>query len=95
MDIGFDWSTEKNRELIDQRGVSFEGVVSAIEQDGVLDVLEHPNQDRYPGQLIYVVKIDEYVHLVPFVTQADGTRFLKTIIPSRKATRDYRRRASS
>ena len=92
MSIGFDWSIEKNRQLIAQRGISFEGVVSAIEQGGLVDVLEHPNQDQYPGQQIYVVEIGEYLHLVPFVTQVDGIRFLKTIIPSRKATRDYRRR---
>ena len=92
MDIDFDWSTEKNRQLIEQRGISFERVVVAIEQGGLVDVLEHPNQDRYPGQMIYVVEAEEYIHLVPFVTQTDGTRFLKTIIPSRKATRDYRRR---
>ncbi len=95
MDIGFEWSTEKNQQLIDQRGISFESVISAIEQGGLLDVLQHPNQDRYPGQLIYVVEIDEYIHLVPFIKQADGNRFLKTIIPSRKATRDYRRRRPS
>ncbi len=58
-------------------------------------VLKHPNQDRYPGQMIYVVESDEYIYLVPFVTQTDGTRFLKTIIPSRKATRDYRRKQLS
>ena len=56
-----------------------------------MDVLEHPNQDRYAGQLIYVVESDETIHLVPLVTQADGTRFLETIIPSRKATKAYRR----
>ena len=95
MEIGFDWSTKKNQQLTEQRGVSFECVVSAIEQGGLVDVLEHPNQDRYPGQLIYVVEIDEYLNLVPFVTQPDGTRFLKTIIPSRKATRDYRRKWQS
>ena len=95
MEIGFDWSTEKNQQLTEQRGVSFELVVSAIEQGGLVDVLEHPNQDRYPGQLIYVVEIGEYLHLVPYVTQPGGTRFLKTIIPSRKATRDYRRRRPS
>ncbi len=60
-----------------------------------MDVLEHPNRRKYPGQLIYAVEIDEYIHLVPFVTQADGTRILKTIIPSRKATRDYKRRRTS
>ena len=92
MDVGFDWSPRKNEQLIQQRGVSFETVVAAIEQGDLVDVLEHPNQDRYPGQTIYAVEIDEYIHLIPFVTQADGTRFLKTIIPSRKATRDYRRR---
>ena len=92
MDVGFDWSPRKNEQLIQQRGVSFETAVAAIEQGDLVDVLEHPNQDRYPGQMIYAVEIDEYIHLIPFVAQADGTRFLKTIIPSRKATRDYRRR---
>ena len=91
----FDWSTAKNRELLDQRGISFERVVSAVEQGGLLDVLQHPNQNRYPGQSIYVVDIEEYIYLVPFVKEKDGTRFLKTIIPSRKATRDYLRRKPS
>ena len=95
MSPGFDWSTEKNQQLIEQRGVSFEIVVAAIEQGGLIDVLEHPNQTRYPEQLIYVVDVDAYVYLVPFVMQADGSRFLKTIIPSRKATRDYGRRRPS
>ena len=95
MELVFNWSTEKNRALIEQRGISFESVVSAIEQGGLVDVLEHPNQDRYPGQLIYVVEVEEYLHLVPFVIERDGDRFLKTIIPSRKATRDYRRRRPS
>jgi len=91
----FDWSTEKNRQLLAQRGISFERVVSAIEQGGLLDVLEHPSQDRYPGQSIYVVDIEDYVYLVPFVTEGGGTRFLKTIIPSRKATREYLGRKQS
>ena len=95
MGIGFDWSAEKNQQLTVERGISFDRVVSAIEQGGLVDVLVHPNQERYPGQLIYAVAIEEYIHLVPFVTEADGTRFLKTIIPSRKATRDYRRRRST
>ena len=89
MNNRFDWSTEKNRQLLERRGVSFERVISAVEQGGLLDVLQHPSQDRYPGQSIYVVDIEEYVYLVPFVTEIDGTRFLKTNIPSRKATRDY------
>ena len=60
-----------------------------------MDVLNHPSQDRYPSQMIYVVEVDEYIHLVPFMTQTDGPRFLKTIIPSRKATRAYRRKQQS
>ena len=88
----FEWNTEKNRQLIEQRGVSFENAVSAIEQGGLVDVVEHPNQERYPHQMIYVVDIDDYLHLVPFVLQEDGSRFLKTIIPSQKAMRDYGRR---
>ena len=91
----FDWSTSKNQQLIDERGISFERAVSAIEQGGLLDVVEHPNRHRYTGQRIYVVEIEGYVHLVPFVAEANGMRFLKTIIPSRKATRDYRRRRQS
>lgn len=92
MDLAFDWNPDKNRQLIEQSGISFEGLISAIEQGGLLDVLEHPNQERYPGQLIYIVEVHEYVYLVPFVIQSNGTRFLKTIIPSRKASRDYGRR---
>ena len=92
MDLEFDWSNEKNEQLSEQRGISFESIVSAIEQGGLVDVLEHPNQTRYPGQMVYVVAVDEYIHLVPFVVQDTGTRFLKTIIPSRKATKEYRRR---
>lgn len=91
----FNWNVEKNERLIGQRGISFEHIVSAIEQGGVVDVVEHPNQERYGGQRIYVVDVEEYLYLVPFVTGADGTRFLKTIIPSRKATRYYRKRRSS
>lgn len=90
----FDWNLGKNRQLVEQRGISFERVVSAIEQGGLVDVFDHPNQRRYPGQMIYVVDIDGYLHLVPFVASTDGSRFLKTIIPSRKATRDYKGRES-
>jgi uncharacterized DUF497 family protein len=85
----FNWSSEKNQLLIEERGISFERVVAAIEQGQVIDVVDHPNQQKYPGQSIYFVDIDQYIYLIPFVIGADGDRFLKTIIPSRKATRDY------
>ena len=87
----FEWSIEKNQQLVEERGISFDRVVSAIEHGRLVAVVEHPNQERYPGQLIYVVDIDQYMYLVPFVRDEEGTRFVKTIIPSRKATRDYRR----
>ena len=92
MNVGFDWSNEKNRQLINERGVSFEDVVAAIEHGRLLDVRRHPNQDRYPVQMVYYVEIDDYVYVVPLVVRSDGNPFLKTIIPSRKATRDYLRR---
>ena len=85
----FNWNTEKNQLLIEERGVSFERAVAAIEQGHLMDVVAHPNQNRYPGQSIYVLEIDGYIYLAPFVIGEDGERFLKTIIPSRKATREY------
>jgi uncharacterized DUF497 family protein len=84
----FRWSPEKNEVLKAERGVSFESVVVAIESGGLLDVLAHPNQAKYPRQRILVVAADHYAYLVPFVEEEEYF-FLKTIIPSRKATRDY------
>ncbi len=82
------WNEEKNRRLKEERGVCFEEVVFKIERGEVLDLLEHPNQERYPGQRIFVVEIEGYVYLVPFV-ETEEEVFLKTVIPSRKATRKY------
>ena len=84
----FSWNDEKNQMLQHQRGISFEEVVFHIESGDVLIVIDHPNQERYPGQRIFVVNIRDYAYLVPFV-ESEPEFFLKTIIPSRKATRDY------
>jgi len=84
----FRWAVEKNEMLKEARGVSFESIVVAIELGGLLDILEHPNKTRYPNQRVLVVSFDGYVYLVPFVEEAEYF-FLKTVIPSRKATRDY------
>jgi hypothetical protein len=70
------------------RGISFESMVVAIESGSLLDILSHPNQAKYPQQRILAVALDNYVYLVPFAEEEDCL-FLKTIIPSRKATRDY------
>jgi hypothetical protein len=85
----FDWNNDKNDWLKANRGVCFEQVVILFEREDVLDLLEHPNQDAYPGQMIAVVRINEYAYLVPFIKEGDKI-FLKTIIPSRKATSKYK-----
>ena len=84
----FRWGAEKNEQLQLERGISFEQMVVAIEAGGLLDVLTHPNPAKYPKQKVLVVASDGYAYLVPFVEQDDHF-FLKTVIPSRKATRDY------
>jgi len=84
----FDWNVEKNEELIRARGISFEEVVFCIMHDGLLDIIEHPNKENYPNQKIFIVNIDDYVYLVPFV-EDEKIIFLKTIIPSRKMTKKY------
>ena len=84
----FRWGQEKNESLKLVRGVAFEKVVVAVEAGGLLDGLEHPNKLKYPQQKVLVVSFDSYVYLVPFIEETDHY-FLKTIIPSRKATRDY------
>ncbi len=84
----FNWNSDKNQKLIQERGVSFEDVVFYLLQGEILDDLEHPNLEKYSGQRIFVLNIDEYIYLVPYVESEDEI-FLKTIIPSRKATREY------
>ena len=84
----FTWDDAKNEKLKVERGIGFEEIVLLIERGNLLDVLEHPNRQRYAGQRIFVVKRGDYVYLVPFV-EDDRLVFLKTIIPSRKATKQY------
>ncbi len=82
------WNSEKNESLKSERGISFEIMAFQIEVGNILDVIDHPNQDKYPGQRIFVIEFEEYAYFVPFVENDDEV-FLKTIIPSRKATKDY------
>jgi len=84
----FTWDNEKNEKLKRERGISFEEIVFHIERGDILDVLEHPNQEKYRGQRIFVMKVEGYAYLVPFV-EAEDVVILKTIIPSRKATKRY------
>ena len=84
----FRWDPDKNERLKAGRGISFEEIVAAVEEDGLKDVLVHPNQRRYPGQVVLIVAYRSYIFLVPSVEE-ETHYFLKTIILSRKATRDY------
>ena len=84
----FQWDNAKNEWLKENRGVCFEDVVILLEREDVLEIVEHPNQTKYPGQKIATVKIGNYAYLVPYVEEKDEI-FLKTIIPSRKATNKY------
>jgi len=98
----FAWDDAKNAKLRAERGIGFEDIVFHIERGDLLDILEHPNPDRYAGQRIFVVRREDYVYLVPFVEdehtvlhpsaqspRAGDHAVLKTIIPSRKATKQY------
>jgi uncharacterized DUF497 family protein len=84
----FDWDDAKNAKLRAARGIGFEDIVFHIERNDLLEILEHPNPDRYAGQRILVVRREDYVYLVPFL-EHEQTVFLKRIIPSRKATKQY------
>ena len=85
----YNWNAEKNLLLIQERGISFERIVIAISMGYEVAVVMHPNQEKYPGQMISIVEVNDYVYLVPFV-ETETEFFLKTIIPSRKATRQFR-----
>ncbi|MCF6251445.1 MAG: toxin [Methylococcaceae bacterium] len=82
------WSSDKNNTLRNERNISFEEIVLHIQLGNEVDIYDHPNLERYPGQKISVVLIEDYAYLVPFVEDKEQI-FLKTIIPSRKATKHY------
>jgi uncharacterized DUF497 family protein len=85
----YNWYAVKNQLLLKERGISFERIVFEISIGNERAVLEHPNQDKYPGQRISMVQVDDYVYAVPFV-ETETEIFLETIIPSRKAKRQFR-----
>jgi uncharacterized DUF497 family protein len=87
--VRYEWNPEKNERLKRERNVSFERVVFHLSLGDIWRIADHPDQAKYPGQRIYFVIIDEYIYLVPHVVEGEYV-FLKTIIPSRKATRDYK-----
>lgn len=84
----FDWNEQKNQLLKQERNICFEQVVIAIDEGTILDVLEHPDQEKYKNQYLIIVEIDSYAYVVPSVIE-DDYWFLKTIFPSRKYTKIY------
>ena len=82
------WNALKNHQLIEQRGISFDEVVFYLQQGNLLDDFAHPNRIKYPHQRVFVIDMSGYIFLVPYVENVDEI-FLKTIIPSRKATKQY------
>jgi len=82
------WDINKNNLLKVERGISFEDVLFYIEKGEILSIVKHPNQSKYPNQKIYIISINNYAYLIPFV-ETENEVFLKTIIPSRKATKKY------
>ncbi|MCF6335194.1 MAG: DUF4258 domain-containing protein [Spirochaetales bacterium] len=84
----FKWNVEKNEILSKERGITFEEIVQKIESGAKISEMEHPNKNKYPNQKIMIINVEGYAYLVPFVINGDEY-FLKTIIPSRKATKKY------
>lgn len=88
----FNWNEAKNAQLKELRGISFEEIVASIGGGGLVTVLEHPNPSRFPGQVLYLVEHNDYIYVVPAITDdRSGTVFLKTAYPSRKYTQIYLR----
>ncbi|MBI3559384.1 toxin [Candidatus Gottesmanbacteria bacterium] len=84
----FDWSVDKNEILKIERDVSFEDVVLAVQEGRLLKTVNHPNQEKHPGQKIMIIEIDNYAYVIPYV-EDEQKFFLKTIYPSRAATKKY------
>lgn len=84
----FSWDEKKNEKLKIQREISFEDIQTAIDEGKLLAIIQNPNRDKYPNQEIFVIEINNYVYLVPYIKD-DEKYFLKTIFPSRKMTKKY------
>ena len=85
----FRWNEEKNRFLRQERGLSFEDVITQINENKIIEIIAHPNQEKYPNQNIYIVELFGYICMVPFIVN-EAEIFLKIIIPSRKLHKHYK-----
>lgn len=85
----YDFCPKKNSWLKEHRFISFEEIISIIDDQGPVRVVSHPNQQKYPNQQIYLIDIDDYIYVVPFIRKDKKTVFLKTVFKSRKMTKQY------
>lgn len=84
----YDWNPDKNEKLKAERGISFEEIIFHLSQGDIWKTADHPDQLTYPGQKLYFVNVSGYIYVVPYVEREECV-FLKTIIPSRKATKMF------
>jgi len=80
------WDDEKNQRLQLERDISFEQISEIILRKGYLDILENPSR---PNQQVFVVKLNDYIHSVPFIIDDQSNIVLKTAYPSRKLNKKY------
>ena len=86
----FIWKEDKNNLLKKHRNISFEQIVLAIENKQIADVMEHPNKEKYKGQIFIMVELNNYIYVVPaYISDSGDECHLKTIYPSRKYTSKF------
>jgi len=90
MNMKYEWNPDKNEWLKRERNISFERIIFHLSQGDIWKIGEHPDQTNYPGQRLYFVIVDDYIYIVPCIVEKEYI-FLKTIIPSRRATKDYKK----
>ena len=93
MGYSINYNEEKNQLLKESRGICFDDAISALEQHKLVGNLKHPNQDKYPNQALFLIEIDSYIYVVPYIVNKDKKEiYLKTVFPSRKFTKLYRKK---
>ena len=86
----FDWNEEKNTQLKEERGISFEEIIIAINDNKIIEILQNPKNEKYPHQKMYLINYNNYIYVVPFVKNDEKDEiFPKTIFPSRFYTNKY------
>ncbi|MEA2039382.1 MAG: toxin [Thermodesulfobacteriota bacterium] len=86
----YEWNPDKNEWLKRERNISFEKIIFHLSQEDIWKTSEHPDKTNYPGQQLYFVVVDDYIYIIPYIVEKIYI-FLKTVIPSRKATKDFKK----